>query len=49
MPSDDSSVGDALSHHQSLQVSRDDPGREPGCLAFTAYEGWGAGSGYPVG
>jgi quinol monooxygenase YgiN len=50
MPSDDSSVGDALSH-QSLKVSRDDPrprpviavldarpGREPGCLIFTAYE-----------
>ena len=67
MPSDDSSVGDAL-NHQSLKVSQDDPGprpmiavldarpglagplrekiaglaaqvrREPGCLAFTAYE-----------
>ena len=68
MPSDDSSVRDAL-NHQSLKVSRDDPGPrpmiavldarpglagqlrekiaelaahvrcEPGCLAFTAYEG----------
>jgi quinol monooxygenase YgiN len=46
MPSDDSSAGDAL-NHQSLQVSRDDPGprpiiavldARPGCLTFTAYE-----------
>ena len=32
MPSDDSSVRDAL-NHQSPQVRR-----EPGCLTFTAYE-----------
>jgi hypothetical protein len=46
MPSDDSSVRDAL-NHQSLKVSRDDPGprpmiavldARPGCLTFTAYE-----------
>jgi quinol monooxygenase YgiN len=50
MPSDDSSVRDAL-NHQSLQVKPGRPGprpmiavldarprREPGCLTFTAYE-----------
>ena len=38
MPSDDSSVGDALSH-QSLQVSRDDPGPRPMIAVLDARPG----------
>ena len=38
MPSDDSSVGDALSH-QSLKVSRDDPGPRPMVAVLDARPG----------
>ena len=38
MPSDDSSVGDTLSH-QSLQVSRDDPGPRPMIAVLDARPG----------
>jgi quinol monooxygenase YgiN len=38
MPSDDSGVGDALSH-QSLQVSRDDPGPRPMIAVLDARPG----------
>ena len=40
MPSDDSSVGDALSH-QSLQVSRDDPRPRPMIAVLEARPGLG--------
>jgi hypothetical protein len=46
MPSDDSSVRDAL-NHQSLQVSRDDPGPRPMIAVLDARPGL-AGAAVPA-